>query len=232
MREPPALVAFDLDDTLYLEREYVRSGFEAAGWHARQRWGVSGLAQQAWSLFEQGVRGKVFDLALARLGAHASAPRLGELVQVYREHVPSLALLPDAVEALAVLRPRCHLAIITDGPPVSQRRKVEALGLRDLVRTIILTWEQGEEFSKPSPWAYREVETRVGVRGQACAYIGDNPVKDFVAAKGRGWRTVRVSRPGGLYAEVRAAVGDEPDCTVRDLREAIAWLDLLPPAGE
>jgi putative hydrolase of the HAD superfamily len=41
----PMLIVFDLDDTLYLERDFARSGFEAAGaWLYRQA-GVPGLAE-------------------------------------------------------------------------------------------------------------------------------------------------------------------------------------------
>ena len=34
-------VVFDIDDTLYLERDYVRSGFTAAGAWARTELGLS-----------------------------------------------------------------------------------------------------------------------------------------------------------------------------------------------
>lgn len=232
MSEPPALVAFDLDDTLYLECTYVRSGFEAVSHYVQEMWGISGFAEESWCLFEQGVRGKVFDLALSRLGADTFLPQVDELVQVYRGHTPNLSLSPDASEILAFLHPRCRLAIISDGAFVSQEKKVEALGLRNLVNTIVLTGEQGEEYSKPSPWGYREVERRTGIPGTECAYIGDNPVKDFMGAKGLGWRTVRVRRPGGLHVRVQAVLSHGPDFEVRDLREAVARLGFSFPGDK
>ncbi len=76
-----ASVVFDVDDTLYLERDYARGGFEAAAAHARARFGVDDFATRAWALFEQGLRGKggnlgVVDLATGRnvLFTHDDAP--------------------------------------------------------------------------------------------------------------------------------------------------------------
>ena len=62
------VVTFDLDDTLYLERDFVRSGFAAVGaWLATER-GVRGFEACAWRLFEAGRRGDIFDRVLPRLG--------------------------------------------------------------------------------------------------------------------------------------------------------------------
>jgi len=57
------VVVFDLDDTLYLERDYVRSGFRAVdAWLASR--GILGFFGEAWANFENGLRGKAFDRAL------------------------------------------------------------------------------------------------------------------------------------------------------------------------
>ena len=54
---------FDLDDTLYDEREYVRSGFDAVDNYMASN-GVHGFGNTIWSLFENGARGNTFNLAL------------------------------------------------------------------------------------------------------------------------------------------------------------------------
>ena len=59
-------LVFDVDDTLYLERNYVRCGFEAAGAHA-ERLGISRFYETAWQVFERGARGNVFDLSLIHI---------------------------------------------------------------------------------------------------------------------------------------------------------------------
>ena len=49
----------------------------------------------------------------------------------------------------------------------------------------------------------------------ACAYVADNPVKDFAGPKGLGWTTVRVRRPQGLHQRVPS--GEDVDHEVPDL---------------
>ena len=65
------VVVFDLDDTLYLERDYVRSGFRAVdAWLASR--GILGFFGEAWANFENGLRGKAFDRAPGRSSRAAS----------------------------------------------------------------------------------------------------------------------------------------------------------------
>ena len=89
-------VVFDIDDTLYLERDYVRSGFAAAGAWAHTELGLADLGERAWGIFEDGVRGRIFDEALVACGARADGAVVSRLVDVYRSHVPAIEppLLP------------------------------------------------------------------------------------------------------------------------------------------
>lgn len=224
MSDHPRVVAFDLDDTLYMERTYVRSGFEAVSGYVREKYGLSGFSEKAWDLLESGVRGKIFDETFRQLDRNDLVAKVGDLVEVYRAHVPVIELLPDARQVLADLRSSCRFAVISDGPTISQQKKVAALGLHNLVEVIILTGERGEGFSKPSPWAYQEVESRCNVQASSCAYIGDNPAKDFLGAKSRGWKTVRIRRQGGLHADVEDSPGRGADFEVRDLWDAMRKL--------
>src|SRR5919202_6015614 len=94
-------VVLDLDDTLYLEAEFVRSGFHAVdAWLSREL-RLNGFAAEAWRLFEGGRRGDIFDAALRTLGAPAGAGLVRELVGVYRGHTPAIELAPDAVRVFA-----------------------------------------------------------------------------------------------------------------------------------
>ena len=66
--------------------------------------------------------------------------------------------------------------LITDGPAIAQRAKIEALGLQGLIDVMILTDELCPPRPKPSREAYRQLETRVR-GGEAMVYVGDNPLK-------------------------------------------------------
>jgi putative hydrolase of the HAD superfamily len=206
-------IAFDLDDTLFLERDYVRSGFAAVGKWARAQFGLTSFAECAWNLFQQGSRGNIFDLALEEASLPAPRETIEKMVRVYRSHVPEIRLTQDAVCCLDVLRGRVRLALISDGPVESQRNKVRALALDTLFDQIILTAELGTEFAKPHPRSFQLVETESRAGGACCLYVADNPAKDFPAPIELGWRTVRIRRPDGLHASVdtprHLAVGRE-----------------------
>ena len=99
------LVVLDIDDTLYLERDYVRSGFAAVGAWARDELGVDDLGDRAWAAFEAGVRRTIFDEALAGSGVEATDDLVPRLVEVYRSHAPTIELLTDARDWLDGLAP-------------------------------------------------------------------------------------------------------------------------------
>jgi putative hydrolase of the HAD superfamily len=212
-----ALVAFDVDDTLYLERDYVASGFGAVG----AQLGRPDVAAACLELFAAGVRGDTFDRALRRCGLEPSAVRIAEVVRVYREHVPAIALAADARSCLDRLAGRAFLGVITDGPAASQRAKITALGLDARVDRAIVTADLGEGRGKPDPLAYVLLEEAAGELGAACAYVGDNPAKDFRAPAERGWVTVRIRRPGGLHAHVPSGADVQHEITDMDALESL-----------
>jgi len=220
----PRVVVFDLDDTLFPERDYVRSGLAAAGEWVWRAYGRADFAETAWALFAAGVRGRLFDAALERLGLPADPAAIAALVDVYRHHRPAITLFADADRALRALAGRARLAIVSDGPLASQKRKVKVLGLEDRFDPIVLTDRWGRAFWKPHERAFREVERVTDCDGAACAYVGDNPRKDFVAPRALGWRTVRVRRPGGEHAGVGDGTPADAECT--ELGEAVRLLGL------
>lgn len=190
-------VVFDLDDTLYLERDFVMSGFQAVERWAEQRLGIQNFAESCRQLFERGERQRVFDRALAELGVTAHPATVTRLVQVYRGHAPNISLAPDADRALT--RYRGHLGLISDGPAETQRAKLKALGLEERLNHIVLTGELGAAAGKPSPIPFIEMELMTGARDRNLVYVADNPTKDFLAPRQRGWRTVMIERPERVH---------------------------------
>lgn len=191
------LIVFDLDDTLYLERDFAFSGFRAVGDWVRDQLGIEGFGAACRALFERGERQRVFDRALAQFDVASSAVSVSRLVEVYRGHAPDIALAPDAERALQRLGGAAGL--ISDGPAATQRAKVRALGLEDRILHILLTGEFGPGAGKPSPIAYLEMQRLSGACGDALVYVADNTLKDFVTPRRLGWRTVMIERPGRIH---------------------------------
>lgn len=209
-------IVFDLDDTLYLERDFAISGFRAVGlWLNRDD-----FAARCQELFDGGCRGDIFDRALQ--GSGLSAP-VEALVRVYRDHVPQIALCPDASRYLRVHGAR--VGLITDGPERMQRTKIAVLGLEAYCDAIIPTGQWQGNFGKPHPRAFEMIAGQAA--GRRCVYVADNPAKDFITPNRMGWITVQILRP------LRVHRGDPPDAAhaARHRIDSLDHLDGLLVAG-
>jgi putative hydrolase of the HAD superfamily len=207
-------VVFDVDDTLYLERDYVASGFQAVGDWATQWLSIPDFASRCLDLFRQGGRGNIFDTALQSAGHNSNAELIAGMVEIYRTHTPCIAMAEDAAIAIAEIRRRWPIAVITDGPVASQSRKCDALGLRKLADPILLTGVRGERFHKPQLGAFEFVAASISAANYV--YIADNPAKDFTAPRHLGWYSVRIRRTGGLHCGMENSI--QPDFELPDLR--------------
>ncbi len=197
-------IVLDLDDTLYPEPDYVRSGFDAVGSYVAEHLGISNFGQYCWERFLSGERGHLFDSVLTALRGSAQRDTVDQLVHVYRTHRPEIRLYPDADRFLkrAALR-GMPLGLITDGPATSQKAKIEALHLTHYLKYALLTDELGPGKAKPHPASFERIQCVLGPVG-GFVYIADNPAKDFLPPNQLGWDTIRVLRPEGLYVNVTA----------------------------
>lgn len=212
-------IVFDLDDTLYPEATYARSGLRAAGAWAERELGIGGLVETLLEIFESGRRGDIFDAALLQAGKHGGPDVVARMVDVYRRHVPELALFEDAAWALTRYGSVAPLAMLTDGYADVQRAKVDALGVASRFRHIVYTDALGgREAWKPSPAGFADIERAVP-QARAFTYIADNPTKDFVAPNARGWRTIQIVRPSGEYRAAAPAAGGVPQHKIAALTE-------------
>jgi putative hydrolase of the HAD superfamily len=224
-------VVLDLDDTLYPEAAYVRSGFRAVAARAEETLGVPAaeVEAQLLALFEAGVRGDTFDRWLAARGLGGDVA-VGDLVAAYRAHPPDIDPFPEAEPLLRRLRAGGYaLGVLTDGDPAVQGGKLDALGLRDAVDAVVVTGELGPDAGKPSPRGYEEILRRLGHASPGEAvYVSDNPAKDFVGARRAGMRSIRMRPVGGIYAALEPETPEHaPDAEAAGLDEVERALDEL-----
>lgn len=192
-------LVLDLDDTLYLERDYVRSGFLRVGEYLHEHYGCPDFADRAWALFEQGHRNTVFNAVLQDLGL-TDAVQIPVLIDRYRAHRPDIRLCDDAERFMARVADGRPLGMITDGPVASQSAKIEALGLTSRIDHIIMSDSFGIEYRKPHTRPFERIEALLGGSPAEFTYIADNPVKDFITPRRRGWHSIRIRRPLGEHA--------------------------------
>lgn len=193
-RQPLRGIIFDLDDTLYPEKQYIRSGFQTVA----EFLGNKNYADRLWKYFEGGKA--AIDELLKQIGQEEKRERC---LEVYREHVPQIRLYEGVTELIQELKNQgIKVGIITDGRVSGQKKKMKALGLDQLVEEIIITDELGgAQFRKPCDIAFRIMQRRWEIPFEQMMYVGDNVEKDFQAPRQLGMRSLWIRNREGLYLQ-------------------------------
>ena len=234
-------IVFDLDDTLYPEREYAWSGFRAVSEaFARELDDPQTTQADLQRLFDSQDRWRVFDALLRERFGAIDQSLLARMIDLYRRHAPVITPYPDVDTAFSRWRGRYKLGLITDGRAEAQWAKIDVLNLRPRMDHIIVTSDyppspltgegrgegrnhddhaSPESFAKPHPRAFEDMARYCGVPHSACVYVADNVGKDFVAPNALGWLTVRIARPDGVYGGVACADGGQARHTITRLGE-------------
>ncbi len=185
-------VIFDLDDTLYSEKQYVKSGYKKIAEYV----GHQEAEEKLWNYFLEGK--PAVDAYLKEIGAEN---KKAECLDIYRSQMPEINLYDGVAELFQSLKENdIKVGIITDGRPEGQRNKIKALGLEELVDDIIITDELGGvQFRKPNDISFRIMQCRWRVPFEQMVYIGDNLGKDFQAPRQLGMRGIYIMNEEGLY---------------------------------
>jgi len=197
-------VVFDLDDTLYDEVEYCKSGFAAIAQFLANLPDMPSAEQSFdafWKEFASGNHTKTFNASLEQLGISYDDKFIEELVKVYRNHTPKIKLPQDSQDNFNQLSGKYTLALLTDGFLPAQKLKVQALGIEKYFKCIIYTEELGRQFWKPSPVGFERLLQTLNVKPQNVAYVADNPAKDFIAPNKLGILTIQLIRPTRIHIE-------------------------------
>lgn len=188
-------VIFDLDDTLYGEKEYVRSGYRMVAKVLPQ---VENVEQRLWELFAQGK--PAIDELLMQEAIYAEELKR-QCLMAYRNQIPDIHLYAGVRNMLKKLKKEHFLGLITDGRPEGQRAKIRVLGLEPMFDCMIVTDELGgADFRKPNPTAFKQMAGKLEVAYEQMCYIGDNIRKDFIAPENLGMQCIWFRNEDGLYA--------------------------------
>jgi HAD superfamily hydrolase (TIGR01549 family) len=211
------LALFDLDNTL-INRDLYFGRFAdraATRWSAHD---VSEAVAAIWRADEDALRPR--DAFFADLKKRFRLPdSVDELRSLYdREMVQTIRLDDAVVSMLGRLRDSgFRIAVVSNGG-VTQRRKVDVLGLESLVDACILSEEVGVR--KPDPRILEIAAVRCDEPLAGSWMVGDRPDADIAAASAAGIRSVWVAGdqrwPAGLSFK--------PTVTVKTVIEAGATL--------
>tara|TARA_Y100000589_G_C27003393_1_gene567749 strand:- start:14 stop:679 length:666 start_codon:yes stop_codon:yes gene_type:complete len=172
------IIVFDLDDTLFSEREYFFSGISYVEEFISDLYKVP-FYGEILKAHKKGVK-DLWGWSSKKLGLPLAAKE--SFLWLYRNHKPKINLFPGIVDLINELNKLdSKVLILTDGRSVSQRLKIEALNLNRLPVFI------SEEYSSIKPNKKRFLYIQNTWKGSKFVYIGDNANKDFIAPKDLNW---------------------------------------------
>ena len=141
----------------------------------------------------------------------------------YREAIAGALVPVTGAEALiADLRERYRVGLLTNGPVVAQRDKLETLGWTELFDATVITGDLPA--GKPDERAFQAALSALGVEADRTAYVGDQVDTDIRGAKDVGLATVQVVFEGGPAPDDAADAHVERDRLREDLPDALAEL--------
>ena len=211
------IIVFDLDDTLYEEITYVKSGFMAVASFLALEHDInkSTLFRDFNRDLEKNPRGNTFDRVLKNYNIFTKT-LVKKCLSVYRLHEPVIAIHPEAQICLNRFKRQAKY-IVTDGNKIVQSKKITHLCIAPLFKKVFITHRYGIKNSKPSTYCFRRIIKMEKSRPENLVYIGDNPNKDFVNLKKEGFKTIRVRT--GHYKDLSLTDDFEAHLTINALDE-------------
>ena len=112
----------------------------------------------------------------------------------YFSNQQSITLSDTIKEMLTYLKDKVLIGVITNGQSEHQRRKMGVLKLQDYMPAENILVSTETPYSKPDPRLFKVMEERFSLAPEECLYIGDALLNDMQGAKSAGWETIYLNR--------------------------------------
>jgi len=185
-------VLFDLDETLILRSGAIRAFIKDQ--YARFAPRLDGIGEAAFveqflKTEQNGVIGK--DVAYPEFVRLMGISKVtsDELLEDYRARYADFASFsPGAFETVKAIHDKgLKTGIVSNGNARVQNAKIDALKLRDLLDTVVVSEAVG--LRKPDPAIFALAVGNLGVAAGDALFVGDNPEVDIVGAAKAGLQT-------------------------------------------
>lgn len=218
-------VVFDLDDTLYNEKDFVFGGFKEVSIYLSQNFNINQdkIYNRMIDILNKIGRGKIFDIVCEENKININ---IDTLTDIYRNTKPKLKLPEESISVLSKLRSCGYkIGVITDGMSSVQWIKIKQLDLENYVDKIIVTDDFGSDYWKPNKYAYIEIVKYFNINPYEAIYIGDNSTKDFIGAKEVGFKTLRIKNKYSEYVDLDLGEEYEADAQICNLHSIFNFLN-------
>lgn len=213
------VIVFDLDDTLYDEINFVKSGFKEVSKYFLYKYNLDyeSFYNFAFYNLKKYGRGKVFDEVLKHFHIYTKT-NIKKAISIYRTHKPDINLPEETLNVLNFfIKKNIPIFIVTDGNKIVQNNKIEALKLREYIKKDFITYRYGLKYSKPSTYCFEKIAILEKVNYSDIVYVGDNPNKDFINIKKLGFRTIRIKK--GMFADIVKSYEYEAELIIKELED-------------
>lgn len=211
-------VFFDLDETLIVRSGAIRAFITDQ--YRRFEQDLGGLDEPTYvegflTMEDNGriPKDQLYPVFVARLGITRVEP--GVLLEDYRSNYPRYAVMnPGARDTIVNLRQQgVRTGIVTNGNDRVQNAKIDSIGIRDLMDTIVISEDVG--LRKPEVAIFEVATVNVGVEAGESLFVGDNPEVDIVGAANAGLQTAwfrnGMDWPHGLLPRADADIDHLPE---------------------
>lgn len=217
------VVLFDLDDTLYLERDYVYSGYKVIANFIGEKYNLLSdnlyfkmieLSKESYS----NVFNRLFNFYDIKIDNN----ELKKIIGIYKNHFPNIKLCKDSEKAINILLEKgIRLGLITDGDSIQQRNKINALKIEKYFEKIIITDElaPNREFWKPNKKAFEIMVDFFKEEPRNMLYIGDNLNKDPFGALEVGINFKQIRRKDSIsyYEKSKYYIGENLESLIKSI---------------
>ena len=184
------LFVFDLDNTLYCERDYLElvfSRFEKAR-------GLKPCSLiSSFDKLDRYASNDLLSECLKGAGLAVQSNHDG-LFDDYQNASGALQVNTSVAHLIKEIRKRSiPIAILTNGVPSVQRNKIKLLGVHKVVEAVFFAREIGEGQEKPAPEVFLKVLDYFSVPAHRAVMIGDNMKNDIIGAEAVGMTALHYS---------------------------------------
>ncbi len=209
------VVVLDLDDTIISESKYQESG-------------IKEVEMVIDKLFKYNIKGKIIKAKKEGINDiwqwtcnQLNLPENSKesLLWIYRLHVPNIKIPNGVINLIKNLKnSKAQLVILTDGRAITQRLKLDSIGLNNLPTFI------SEDYNSEKPNLDRFERIQEIYPEKNYVYIGDNPIKDFIAPRKLGWLTIGANWINERIKHKTNSKRIEPHIWIKDPNKVINFI--------
>ncbi len=199
-------VIFDVDDTLYTQRQPFDRAFEDL---LEGKYEVD--CKELYKKFKY-HNDKIYHHYMAgewdidQVSIYRMSKAMGEygydyceedclkFQQAYSHYQKFLQPSDTVKDMLTYLQDKVTLGIITNGVPFHQRNKINTLGVSRWVPEEYILVSGETAYNKPDPRLFKVMEEKMGYDTEEYIYVGDSLLHDMQGAKAAGWTTIYMNR--------------------------------------